>query len=165
MRRRPPAAHWVLGCVIATLGCAGPAQWRYEEALEQTAEPAAHGVHVERLAVLMRDLDYLRDERLPQALDVRKEESRRTREIARVARAMAESAQRILAAEPANLEADQRADFHALAETLRRRCARLGDEAPRLSATERRAQLDEIDATCAACHGRFRIPGVSLDGR
>jgi cytochrome c556 len=137
--------------------------WRYEEALEQTPEPAAHAVHGERLAVLMRELDRLRSERLPKPLDLREAEDRQAREVSRVAQAMAESAAQIPNAEPADLTAGARADFAALAESLQRLCARLAEEAPRLSADQRREQLAEIDATCDGCHSRFRIPGIAHD--
>jgi cytochrome c556 len=76
---------------------------------------------------------------------------------------MAESATRIPAAAPANLTANSRADFQSLAETLQRLCLQLAEQAPRLSAEQRRAQLAEIDATCHRCHSRFRIPGIAND--
>jgi len=165
MRAGTRAKSWVLVTLAVVLGCGGPAQWRYEKALEQIAAPAAHGIHDERLAVLMRDLDRLRDARLPQALDVREERDRQAREVADVARAMSESAARILAALPADLDAREQAEFRSLAASLERSCAQLAEEAPSLSASQRRERLAEIGATCDQCHGRFRIPGVEYDDR
>ena len=147
------------------IGCGGPAQLRYEAALEETPEPAAHAIHDERLAVLMRDLDRLRDERLPKALDMREEQDRRAREVAGVARAMADSAARIPAALPSELDAEQQAEFRSLAASLERLCAQLAEDAPRLGVDQRRARLAEIAATCDRCHGRFDIPGVAHDDR
>jgi len=163
MRRSAGAAYWMLGWAIASLACGGPAQWRYEEALERSPEPAAHAIHEERLASLMRDLDRLRAERLPKAFDVRDEEGRQAQEVARVLQAMAESALAIPAAEPANLDASASAEFRALADTLQRESARLAEEAPHLSFGEIRTRVTEIDANCNDCHVRFRIPGVALD--
>jgi cytochrome c556 len=165
MRILALAVLWLVMNLAVALGCGGPAQWRYEEALQQTAEPAAHGVHDERLTIVMRDLERLRDERLPKAFDMREEQDRRAREVARVAQAMAESAARIPAALPPDLDAQGQADFRALAAELERMCAQLAEEAPRLTAKQRRSRLTQIDATCNQCHGGFRIPGVVHDQR
>jgi cytochrome c556 len=137
---------------------------RYEQALERTAAPAAHGIHDERLVSMMRNLDRLRDERLPKAFDVREEQDRQALEVARVAQAMADSAAQIPAAAPADLDAAQLAEFRSLATALQHLCAGLAEAAPRLTNTQRRARLADIDATCNECHGRFRIPGVTRDG-
>jgi hypothetical protein len=152
-----------VGALVASAGCSGPAQWRYEAALEETAQPAAHGIHEQRLAVVMRDLDRLRDERLPQPLDMRELESRQAREVARVALAMAASAAQIPAAMPPDLDAREQQSFRALAATLERLCTQLAEEAPRLATEQRRVRIAEIDATCNQCHGRFRIPGAHDD--
>jgi len=146
------------------LACWGPAQWRYEKALEQASEPAAHGVHDERLADLMRDLDRLRDQRLPKAFDLREQEALQLRELAGVAQAMAKSATKISAAPPAGLDSPQLAAFRSLATTLEQQCAQLGEQAPNLDETQLRSRLAEIDSTCNQCHARFRIPGVVRDG-
>ena len=163
MRRHLRATSWLLGFLVAALGCGGPAELRYEQALERTAAPAAHGIHDERLTALMRDIDRLRDARLPKAFDVREEQDRQAHEAARVARAMAASAARIPAAAPADLDANQLAEFRSIAATLERLCASLAEAAPHLTAGQRRVRLADIDATCNQCHGRFRIPGIAHD--
>lgn len=141
------------------LGCGAPAQVRYEESLERTPPPAAHAVHGERLDELMRGLERLRSERLPQAMDVREAGNRRADQIATVARAMAASAARIAeAADQGSLDESQRREFAALAEELAQRSRRLADDAPRLEPDALRARLAGIEATCDACHRRFRIP-------
>lgn len=154
-----------LGCLLISLACRGPAVVRYEEALERTPEPSAHAVHEGRLATLMREVDRLREERLPQAIDPRAEQARQAREIARVAMAMAESAARIPAAEPPGLDPARAAEFRELASALEQASRRLAEDAPRLSPRALRARLNEIDATCDRCHGHFRIPGVDGGGR
>jgi cytochrome c556 len=112
----------------------------------------------------MRDLDRMRDRRLPQALDPRDEEARRLAELAQVARGMAESAARIGESAPAALDATERAGFVALASHLESLCGDLADTVERLDARARVARWREIDATCDACHDRFRIPGRAFDG-
>lgn len=144
---------------LLTSGCGGPAQLRYEESVERTPASAVHAVHEERLRQLMRDLDRLRDERLPKAMDVEVERQRQARELERVARAMAESATRIAAAAPPGLDPAEQREFRALALTLQRRSEALADDAQRLTPAQRRERLVEIDATCGQCHARLRIPG------
>jgi cytochrome c556 len=147
----------IVGLLLAA--CGGPAQLRYEKQLEHAPAAAAHAVHEQRLGELMASLDELRNERLPKALDVEVEQERQTREVVRVARAMADSAARIPAAAPADLDERERAEFLGLANTLEQRTERLIADAPRLTSEQRRTQLAEIDATCDDCHRRFRIPG------
>lgn len=154
-----------LACLAMLLACRGPAVVRYEEALERTPAPSAHAVHEDRLATLMREVDRLRDERLPQAIDPRAEQARQAREIARVATAMAESAARIPAARPPGLDPAREAELRELAAAFEQASRRLAEDAPRLSPRGLRARLAEIDATCDRCHGRFRIPGVDGGGR
>ena len=145
--------------VIGLVACARPAQLRYEEELRRTPPPARHAVHGQRLAELMRGLERLAVERLPQALDPRETEERRSVEVAAVARAMATSADRIPEfAAGAELDAEARREFLELA-------GRLGALAKELEAASQRASLDAmraetraIRAVCARCHERFRIP-------
>jgi len=160
MDARTAGSLWIL----AVVSCAGPAQWRYEAALEQAPASAAHAIHEQRLTALMRDLDRLRVERLPKALDTREEERHQAVRIAQVARAMARSAALIPGAEPPDLDERSRAEFRALAERLQRRATALAEDAPQLEPDQRSERLSEIDATCQQCHGRFRIPGIESPG-
>ena len=75
-----------------------------------------------------------------------------------VARAMAESADRIVAEAPAGLTPEEEGEFRALAATLERRSKALAEEATRLTPPQRRERLAEIDVVCGQCHARFRIP-------
>jgi len=157
--------RWILlGVGLLAAACSRPAYLLYEERLEQSPESAAHAVHEQRLAELMGSLDRLRNERLPKSLDVEVEEERQAREIARVARAMAESAARIPQATPPFLDDRERAEFLDLAHALQRQTEDLVAQAPTLTREQRRARLGEIDAICGDCHLRFRIPGRD-DGR
>ena len=72
---------------------------------------------------------------------------------------MAESAERIQGAAPhLDLDAAERAEFLRLAGRLRQQALELAEAAPRLSPPEIRARAESIEATCARCHDRFRIP-------
>jgi hypothetical protein len=157
--------RWMLPFCIAqalmAAGCRGPALWRYEERLQHTSGPAAHAVYDQRLAELMQGLERLRSERLPKALDMRAEEERRAREVARVANALAESAGDISAAVPATLDPADREAFLGLAASLERQARQLAAEVPQLGSEASRARLAEIDATCAECHRGAGIPGVA----
>lgn len=148
----------LLAAWLATSGCRGPALWRYEKRVDESPPSAVHGVHQQRLQQLMDDLDRLRNERLPRAFDVRSEEERRAREVARVAGDLANSATQIPAAAPAGLDERERAAFLALARELEQRTRRLAEQAESLTPEQRGTLLEEIDATCASCHRRFRIP-------
>jgi cytochrome c556 len=158
----------VIGLIlgISTLsGCRGPAQHRYEEELESAPESAQHAAHGRRLRELMRSLDRLVRERLPVTMDVETPQTMRVHEIASVALALAESAERIPdAARDLPLEEDERVEFVALAEVLREHAQRLGESATSSSPKEVQQQLEAIQATCGDCHQRFRLPGNGGDG-
>ena len=142
-------------------GCGGPAQLRYEQEAARAAPSAEHAVHSRRLAQVMRELDALRTERLPQAIDPRAEEARRAEEVAEVARAMAAAADRIPeSAADVGLEGEEREAFLALAESLARRSRRLAEDAGRIDSVAIDVRLRTIEEDCAACHDRFRIPRV-----
>jgi cytochrome c556 len=154
---RIPAGGLAL-LALAGVGCRVPAQLHYEEQLRTTPPAERHAIHSERLEQHMRGLERLAVERLPRAMDEQEAESRRKAEVAEVARALADSASRIGgAAGTLELDAASRREFLGLADALRRRAQQLADDAPRLSVDEMRARAHEIDASCAACHERFRI--------
>ncbi len=154
-----------LACMLAAaapvgsaIGCHGPAQVRYEEQLERTPAPAAHAVHSDRLAELMRALDRLRDERLPQAMEVGLERERRAEAVRAVALDLARSADRIPDAAPAKLDAAERAEFDSLAHALERRALDVADAAPRASARALEDRVRALEESCDRCHARFRVP-------
>lgn len=144
---------------LTASGCSGPAQVRYEEELQTTPAPERHALHSERLEQHMRGLERLALRRLPRALDKQEAEDRRKAEVAEVARALADSASRIAdAAQTLELDDAERREFLGLAEALRRQAQQLAEEAPRLPADEMRDRAQALDARCAGCHERFRIP-------
>ena len=137
-------------------GCGAPAQLRYEEALARTPAPAAHAVHGERLADLMRSLDRLQGERLPQALEVGVERERRAAAVREVALAMARSAAQIPEAAPGPEDPALRAEFLANARELERRARELADVAPDSPGGAFDTRFRALEATCERCHARFR---------
>lgn len=157
-------ARTSLLAVLAMVGCAAPAEWRYRESLESTPPSAAHAIHRAQLQTRMSELEALRGERLPQAFDPRAEAERRADDIARIARAMADSARQIGADAPAGLDAAERAAFDGLAAELARRAEALARDASALSPAAHAERLSGIDAVCDGCHARFRIPETPPSG-
>ena len=160
----------VLVCLAGlAAGCGAPPSVRYAERLEGASGEAAHGVHSERLSELMRGLQRLQAERLPQAMDAEIEERRRAAEIADVARSMARSSEEIpAAAREAGLDDEARAEFQLLADALVRSADRLAvvADARGVGVTQRdelRAASRELEVICDQCHGRFRIPRAELE--
>jgi cytochrome c556 len=146
----------LLGALLALAGCAGSGPIRYERRLEEVPAPAAHAIHDERLEQVMRGLERLQVERLPQALDLGQERERRTAELVEVALALAGSAERIRAVAPAlGLDGADREAFLDLASQLEERARDLAEGAPRLPPEALRDRARSVGATCNACHERF----------
>lgn len=153
--RRAGAAACI---AAAALGCARPAEQRYRERVAGASEAAVHGVHGERLSEQMRGLDRLARDRLPRSLDVSALREHRVAEVARVANAIADSAAGIPgAAGELGLDTEERAEFAALAVTLERGARGLAADARGLGGDALDARARELEATCEACHVRFRL--------
>jgi cytochrome c556 len=143
--------------VVTALACAGSRDGRIEGRPGATSPAAVHAVESQRLVERMRDLDRLAGTRLPQALDVEAALEPRADEVAEVARAIAESAAHIPDAAPP-LAAPEQEAFLALAEALRVRGLALAEAAERREEETMRRRAAELEATCAQCHDRFRLP-------
>lgn len=150
---RPPCrARGVAALLMAGLAaCAQPI------AAPPPAAPTAHAIESPRLLELMQALERLARERLPQAMDLEQERTRRLYKVARAAEAIAESAAQ-LDASIANLSLPrkERRDFAKHANALRNRARALAKDAHRLSPQAIRARASEIEATCEGCHRAFR---------
>lgn len=164
MPRRLGALAALAALLAGAPGCGAPAQVRYEEELERTPAPAEHAVHGERLAELMRSLERLRGERLPQALAVGVERERRAEAVSEVALEMARSAARIPEVAPPPADAAQRAEFLASAALLERRARELAEAAAQRPPPPLDARFRALEATCADCHARFRGAGAAPAG-
>ncbi len=145
--------------LAALAACAPPAQIRYERGLEAAPAPAVHAVHDERLRQVMRVIERLDFERLPQALDKREERGRWVEELRGLAGALAASAESIRSVAPdLELEEHERETFLALTTRLQERARALEREADELPAEALRERARGIEETCDRCHERFRIP-------
>ncbi|MEN8158722.1 MAG: cytochrome c [Myxococcota bacterium] len=150
-------------CSVATIGvaialaCAVSQDGRVEDRPAATRPAVVHAIEGERLSERMLDLDRLAGTRLPQALDAEAAWGTRADDVAEVARAIAASAARIPEAAPP-LAAAEREEFTALAEALRSRALALAEAAERREEEPLRRRLAELEAACAQCHERFRLP-------
>ena len=153
----------VLG--IACIGCAAQplataaATGAPSGAASQASDADVHAVRGAELHATMQQLDRVRRGRLPQELDQERTTAFHTEEFVRIARALAETASEIDSTAPlATLDANDRNEFHRLASELREQAAALAADAPTLPAADLTARFAEIDATCDACHRRYRDP-------
>lgn len=143
---------------LLAYGCA-PAEVSYERSLEDTPAPAAHAVHSDRLAQLMRGLELLAFERLPQAMDAEAESEQQAARVADVARALAASARQIpQALSVSDLDAQEREEFLRLKDALAREASALAEEATLLSPSALAARASTLEGSCDHCHRRFRLP-------
>jgi cytochrome c556 len=154
----PAAALAVAAAALPLAGC--PARRAYQEELSQSPPGEHHAVHTERLEQVMRGLDRLSEERLPQGVDVESSREARIAELVEVANAIAASAERIPAAAWAegSLTNPQRVAFHQHAARLRDRALALADGAPTMTPEARAEAVAGLRDACDACHAEFRAP-------
>lgn len=155
------ARRLLAAALLVALACARSGQERYEEALSRTGPAARHAVHAARLAELMRGLERLTDDRLPQALDVAAAREQRAEAIREVALGVASSARGIPDAVgdlETQLDPPSQAAFVALSEELGARASALAEDVPGPSETSLEGRVAELHAVCDACHERFRVP-------
>lgn len=159
MRSRIPTHLLAMLTASGLLACAPPEQIRYEQEVREAPPGSLHAVYSERLRELMHDIDRLQRERLPQALDTTGEARRRAADVGRIAGSLADSARRIAAVlPPESLAPAERDAFVREAGVLEQRARELAREAPSLTAPELEERVTAIQATCDACHTRFRKP-------
>jgi cytochrome c556 len=146
------------GCAAQPLATAA-ATGAPSGAASQASGADVHSVRGEELHATMQELGRVRRGRLPQELDEERAAALRSEEIAGIARALAATAAEIESTAPlATLDANDRNEFHRLASELRERAAALAADALTLRAADLTARFAEIDATCDACHRRYRDP-------
>jgi cytochrome c556 len=169
LRRVRGRAPLVIAWGIACAGCAAqpvataPATNDPTHAAPQASGADVHSLRGEELHATMQKLDRVRRGRLPQELDEERATALHGKEIARIARSLAETASEIESRAPlTTLDANDRDEFHRLASALRERAAAVAAAAPTLPAADLAARLAEIDATCDACHRLYRDPPKAL---
>ena len=164
MARRGIRTEWwavvagVVGGLLAGAGaCGPPPRAQYQARVESTGRPALHAIHHERLAVLMRDLDTLAYARLPQNYDTEGARRRLLDEVAAVSANLVASADAVVEVLPElELSAEDRRVFARLADKLAGQAQLLQDQSEARLVERLPRTLDEIRATCVACHGLFR---------
>ena len=150
--------QWLaLAAIAGLLACSAPRQIEYERRVEETDPGAVHAVHDARLQELMQSIQRLADDRLPKSLDVDEPRRARAQEVVEIARALADSAERIPeASQSASMSATDRAAFEALARQLQEQATTLAAMTDGMQADEAEAALAAIQQTCRSCHARFR---------
>ena len=158
MRRLARLAATAAMAAATATGCLQTEQRRYERALREAPPPARHAVQSERLRQVMANLERLAVDRLPQELDPERDRARSAAAVGEIAAALAASAGRIPdVLSEVELQDARREEFRALAEALERRSIALSRQAPDLGLAALRSEIAGIDATCEACHRRFRV--------
>lgn len=119
--------------------------------------PSLHAVHNERLHDLMMRMNSLLQEQIRTGLEVEQERGMHAREMAMAAGRLAGTVDSLITALPTlQLNADDRTIFLALADRLRGLAGQLERQAGHGAFDQARTTLNDIDRTCAACHGLFR---------
>ncbi len=135
----------------------------YGRRLEKTSKAALHAVHSERLRQIMSELERLSLNQLPQEIDVSAERQRHIGQMSPVAQAMAEAALHIPdVLEEVELSDEKRQVFIDLAEKLGNQAIELHRQTEQQSLSGVSQTLENIGATCNACHSAFRVlPAVT----
>ncbi len=128
-------------------------------------ETQKHVIHSERLVGVMRGLQSMANERLPQELEVQSERERKIAHVKNVAKHMVSSARNLpKIMKEVNLPDDAKGKFLELATQLEQQSAALEGEASKLTIAQIRERVDTIRVTCSLCHSSFReLPDLQFD--
>ncbi|UCD30411.1 MAG: cytochrome c [Planctomycetota bacterium] len=148
--------------ILAISSCRPSPTKDYQQRLAQTAEPARHAIHTDRLHAIMADLGRQVAKTWPQEMEAEaKADADRTRaesfENARkLGRALAETAEKIphAVADVDMPDADREA-FLASARMLRGQASSLARFAREQNTKRMRHTLNTIQTTCYGCHSQF----------
>jgi hypothetical protein len=161
--RTTRALAWVFIAAVvgvSILACSASPQWRYEEKLANTGEPALHAVHSDRLVELMAELDRIMS--YPEWKETTRtlRHARDIRQMAEAAAALADTSTAIRrSAEELGLDGAGKRTFMSLTDKLHEQSLALQKEAEAKNADRIRGSLDGIVRTCNACHSLFRDGG------
>lgn len=123
----------------------------------QTGQPALHAVHNGQLHELMGRMASLMQERFLTEPELDSERRRQARHISDTAQNLAQTIDAILATQPSlALNASEQGTFRALADKLREQTQTLRQQAEQNRLDAAAATLQQMDATCTACHALFR---------
>ncbi|HVP09997.1 MAG TPA: hypothetical protein VMV94_02295 [Phycisphaerae bacterium] len=143
---------------MSSTGCALSGQAEYKRKLAETGTPAMHGVQNDRLRELMGNMSQLRDESdYSRPLELQQDRD----QCATVARSLAESAGKLPDLAPSlKLDEHETKVYLGLAAKLRQQALAYADTAQRGTFRELNQSMDQMMATCNACHSLFRGPRV-----
>lgn len=132
----------------------------------QTGRATRHAVESEQLRTVMNELRRLDLDRRPQELETPGGRQARLREAAAIAGELSGAAVRIAGvAGEVGLDRDEGDRFLALANRLGKVAQTLSRQAARGESEQVERAMDEINATCAACHDLFRDSPRSAEGQ
>lgn len=133
---------------------------------EMTGKATRHAVESRELRSIMSQISRITFERLPQELDDPGQRRERLKEAGSIAANLAEGAGRIEGVvEDIGLPPNEREVFLKLAARLREEALKLRWQADQGQAHLLDSTMNEINATCEACHGLFRKPGEERPNR
>ena len=150
----------VTGIALAGLlaACQNTGPKSSEIRLSSGTAAARHGVHSEALRKVMWDLTLAPVTRLPQELDVEKEQKWRRSDAIRILGEMAKSADSIPDVLSGVELSDARRDqFMQLDGELRTEANRLRNDVNQLEPEEIGRRFEALRINCNACHDRFRV--------
>mgnify|MGYP002630316766 CR=1 FL=1 len=140
------------------LSCQSPDRVDYAERIRNSRPTEQHAVHSEQLTVVMRQLGILPNERLPQELEVNREQKWRREDAVRIFGEMARAAEAIPdILKDVNLPEEQKVLFRELAGNLKSSASKLQADAMRLTPEQIGRRFDALYENCHACHSRFRV--------
>ncbi len=153
--RWPATAGSAAAIVLAAASCDLSASRHYEDRLLDTGEPALHAVHNDRLQEIMGDLDRLAAQ--SDGYDTPLEFNQKHNESLKVAEALVASAGRLpdLMMQLDLDEAEQRI-YLSWARRLHGHAERYRAFSERRNLDEMSRTLEQMTATCNACHSTFR---------
>lgn len=150
-------------CCALAASCSQTSQRHYETEVATAEKTSLHAVHDERLRQVMRRLQTLTADRLPQEMDVRMINRTEARELADIAGSLASSSDEIPATlTSAELGDNDRAGFERLAMQLRADADQVRSYAERGDMDGVKMAVHNMTRTCNACHDAYRSSPVSV---
>lgn len=149
--------HSPLILVSLLSACSTNSDSHRHDMLNDTGQPALHAVRDRQLRDLMDRMNSLMMERVMNEQELDVERRKQAKKIQQVADNLADTSSVILQRLPElNLHQDDQISFRALAGKLNQQAKQLKQQAERNAIDAIPATLEEMRATCTACHALFR---------
>ncbi len=147
----------LLSAVLVATSCAPGPRESYRSRAASTDQASLHAVHSDRLHELMGDLQDLTFGRLPQEHDTEADRAKLLSEVVAVSDDLVNTADMLKLAMPElDLTAKEQTTFASLTDKLREQAQTLKQQGQNNLADELPNTLDQMQATCTACHSMFR---------